>query len=98
MFRYYPGEAAKSVKSITPVPLYPPGYTNTDTLPANYHTQVTMPPLNQVTSHYPTSRSRSSASLYSSVSRDNLTDHAPDLNTFVDYKKVVGQLENSKFY
>ena len=83
--RYYPGEAtAKSIKSISPMPVYPPGYLASDhmaTMPANYPT-----------------RSRSSASLYSSVSRENLTDHAPDLNTFVDYKKVVGQLENSKFY
>ena len=32
-------------------------------------------------------------------SREDLADTAaPDLNTFVDYKKVVGQLENSKFY
>ena len=43
-------------------------------------------------------RSQSRGSLYSSVSRENLAEHAPDLNTFVDYKKVVGQLENSKFY
>ena len=85
--RYYPGEMTKSVKSVSPVPLslpvYPPGYVNeTATMPANY----------------PTTRSRSTASLYSSVSRENLTQHRPDENTFVDYRKVVGQLENSRFY
>ena len=84
--RYYPGETVKTVKSASPVPLalpvYPPGYVNET---------ATMP------ANYPT-RSRSTASLYSSVSRENIAQHRPDDNTFVDYRKVVGQLENSRFY
>ena len=88
--RYYPGEMNKTVKSASPVPLalpvYPPGYVNeTATMPANYPT------------NYP-SRARSTASLYSSVSRENIAQHRPDDNTVVDYRKVVGQLENSRFY
>ena len=85
--RYYPGERSKTGKSASPVPLslpvYPPGYVN--------ETVATLP------ATFP-ARSRSSASLYSSASRDNIAQHIPDNNTFVDYKKVVGQLENSRFY
>ena len=89
--RYYPGEITRSSqdpekKKSQPCPLalpvYPPGYVNET---------ATMP------ANYPT-RSRSTASLYSSASRENLTQHRPDDNTFVDYRKVVGQLENSRFY
>ena len=84
--RYYPGEMSKTVKSASPVtltlPVYPPGYVTE---------AATMP------ANYPT-RSRSTASLYSSLSRENLAQHTPDENTFVDYRKVVGQLENSRFY
>ena len=67
--RYYPGEITRSSqdpekKKSQPCPLalpvYPPGYVNeTATMPANYPT------------NYP-SRARSTASLYSSVSRENL--------------------------
>ena len=91
--RYYPGEtAAKSVKSISPPPIYPPGYVSGQ--------EAMMGPLGGAPYPLMTSRPRSQSrgSLYSSVSRENLAEHAPDLNTFVDYKKVVGQLENSKFY
>ena len=88
--RYYPGEAG--AKNISPPPMaspiYPPGYVAQEPM---------MPPTYAMTSRSH-SRSQSRASLYSSASRENLTEHAPDLNTFVDYKKVVGQLENSKFY
>ena len=85
--RYYPGEmTSKSVKSASPVPLslpvYPPGYVNET---------ATMP------ANYPT-RARSTASLYSSVSRENIAQHRPDNDTVIDYRKVVGQLENSRFY
>lgn len=96
--QYYPGEtgAAKSVKSISPPPLYPPGYVSGQ--------EAMMGPLGGaphplMSSRGRHSRSLSRGSLYSSVSREDMTsEHAPDLNTFVDYKKVVGQLENSKFY
>ena len=102
--RYYPGHhetaADKAVKSVSPMPLCPPGYV--PQAPSN-HPVATMNPLDPLGAHYSRSlqsrsRSQSRASLYSAASRDNLAEHAPDLNTFVDYKKVVGQLENSKFY
>ena len=95
--RYYPGEAAaKSVKSISPPPIYPPGYNGGQEVPMMVPLGGAPYPLIASRGH---SRSQSRGSLYSSASRENLTtEHVPDLNTFVDYKKVVGQLENSKFY
>ena len=50
--RYYPGEAqAKSVKSISPVPVYPPGYMMTDpmaTIPSNYPTSISRYKTNEI--------------------------------------------------
>ena len=83
--RYYPGEKTRTVKTASPVPVSLPVY------PPGYVEAATLP------APFPT-RARSSASLYSSLSRENIAQHIPDDNTFVDYKKVVGQLENSRFY